>query len=55
MNLSPKYNDAECLRDDDVFDEGKFMARFTSDEIDERFLQVLDKKASREDMKEMLN
>ena len=50
MNLSPKYNDAECLRDDDVFfDEGKFMARFTSDEIDERFLQVLDKETAVEE------
>tara|TARA_B100001287_G_scaffold116167_1_gene97716 strand:+ start:779 stop:1318 length:540 start_codon:yes stop_codon:yes gene_type:complete len=51
MSLSPKYNDEESLREDDdtFFDQDKFLARFTSDEIDERFLQALDKETAVEE------
>ena len=51
MSLSPKYNeDEEHLRDDDIFfDENRFLARFTSDEVDERFLQVIEKETAVEE------
>ena len=52
MNLSPKYNDEECLREEDdniFFDENRFLARFTSDEVDERFLQVMEKETAVEE------
>ena len=50
MSLSPRYNSHEELMEDDAFfDEARLARHFTSDEVDERFLQALEKEAAVEE------
>lgn len=50
MSLSPRYNSPEELNDDEVFfDETRLARHFTSDEVDERFLQALEKETAVEE------
>ena len=50
MSLSPRYNSREELMEDDAFfDEARLARHFTSDEVDERFLQALEKETAVEE------
>ena len=50
MSLSPKYNSYEELVEDEAFfDETRLARHFTSDEVDERFLQALEKETAVEE------
>ena len=50
MSLSPRYNSHEELMEDDTFfDETRLARHFTRDEVDERYLQALEKETAVEE------